>query len=178
MTQDAKQEAFEQAARYKLHVTLDDDEADYLEGLLEAKRKEELNVKKETREQLDLFRRQQEEAERKALEEDNAVESKEEQVQWAAPGRKRKRGPETSLLKGVKLRKTSSVTEEKKTDEAATNKEATPSTAGDEAASSAPKSPTASPAITSTKVTAASPPAKAPNALSLGLGYASSDDDD
>jgi dsDNA-binding SOS-regulon protein len=114
LTQDAKQEAFEQAARYKLHVTLNDDEADYLEGLLEAKRKEELNVKKETREQLELFRRQQEEAERRALEEDNTEAPKEDQVQWAAPGRKRKKGPDSTLLRGIKLRKSSSAVARRK----------------------------------------------------------------
>jgi hypothetical protein len=170
LTQDAKQEAFEQAARYKLHVTLNDDEADYLDGILEAKRKEEANVKKETREQLELFRRQQEEAERRALEEDNEEAPKEDQAQWAAPGRKRKKGPESSLFKGVKLRKSSSATDEKKTvDRTDDTKKAT-----GEASNSSAAKPTSSANPTS----AVSPPPKAPAALALGLGYASSDDDD
>lgn len=54
-------------------------------------------MKKETREQLEIFRRQQEEAERKTLEDDNTEVLKEDQVQWVAPGRKRKKGHETSL---------------------------------------------------------------------------------
>ncbi|KAF2631892.1 hypothetical protein BU25DRAFT_358266 [Macroventuria anomochaeta] len=166
---DAKQEAFEQAARYKLHVTLDDDEADYLEGILEAKRKEEANVKKETREQLELFRRQQEEAERKALE-DNTEAPKEDQVQWTAPGRKRKKGPELSLLKGVKLRKSSSAAEEKKSVDTAAEKE--------KATGGAPKATTGTSTATTSTNPAPSPPVKAPAALSLGLGYASSDEDD
>ncbi|KAF9696180.1 hypothetical protein EKO04_006164 [Ascochyta lentis] len=165
---DAKQEAFEQAARYKLHVTLDDDEADYLDGILEAKRKEEEKVKKETREQLDLFRRQQEEAERKALEEDNTEVPKEDQVQWVAPGRKRKKGPETSLLKGVKLRKSSSAAEENKSAHTVTVKEKV---------SDAPKAVIATPTTTASTAAATSPPTKAPSTLSLGLGYASSDDE-
>ncbi|KAF1924457.1 uncharacterized protein M421DRAFT_103781 [Didymella exigua CBS 183.55] len=164
---DAKQEAFEQAARYQLHVALDDDEADYLDGIREAKRKEEANVKKETREQLELFRRQQEEAERKALEEDNEGAPKEDQVQWAASGRKRKKGTESSLLKGVKLRKSSSVTDEKKTVDTADDKEK----ATDDVSNASWVKPTAS-------ANAASPPNKAPATLSLGLGYASSDEDD
>ncbi|KAF3053211.1 hypothetical protein E8E11_011755 [Didymella keratinophila] len=170
---DAKQEAFEQAARYKLHVTLNDDEADYLEGILDAKRKEEANVKKETREGLELFRRQQEEAERKALEEDNERTPKEEQVQWAAPSRKRKKGPESSLLKGVKLRKSSSATDKKDAaDRTGDKKKATVDAAG----SSAVK-PTATTATTADAAVVAPPP-KAPTTLALGLGYASSDDDD
>ncbi|KAJ4349288.1 hypothetical protein N0V95_004718 [Ascochyta clinopodiicola] len=163
---DAKQEAFEQAARYKLHVTLDDDEADYLEGILEAKRKEEENVKKETREQLDLFRRQQEEAERKALEDDNIEVPKEDQVQWAAPGRKRKKGPEASILKGVKLRKSGSSAEESKSVDIVSEK---PKTARD-----APEAASATPTATASTASAVSPP----TTLSLGLGYASSDEEE
>ncbi|KAL1647537.1 hypothetical protein SLS61_007363 [Didymella pomorum] len=166
----ANKEAFEQAARYKLHVTLDDDEADYLEGILETKRKEEANVKKETREGLELFRRQQEEAERKALEADNEEAPEEDQIQWAAPGRKRKKGPESSLLKGVKLRKSSSTTDEKTTGGTAGDRK---KDTGDTTVSSAAK-----PFASAPTVSAVAPPSKVPTALALGLGYASSDDDD
>jgi hypothetical protein len=125
-------------------------------------------VKKETREGLELFRRQQEEAERKALEADNEEAPKEDQVQWAAPGRKRKKGPESSLLKGIKLRKSSSATDEKATvDTAGDKKKGTGDTAGFSAAKPTASSPTA---------LAVAPPSKAPAALALG--YASSDDDD
>ena len=118
---------------------------------------------------MDVFRRQQEEAERKALEEDNEA-PKEDQVQWAAPGRKRKKGPETSLLKGVKLRKSSLAVEEKKTVDTAGEKEKP--TSGAQKATTVAS--TAKPSTTS----AVSPPTTAPAALSLGLGYASSDEDD
>ncbi|KZM27789.1 uncharacterized protein EKO05_0001367 [Ascochyta rabiei] len=167
---DAKQEAFEQAARYKLHVTLDDDEADYLDSILETKRKEEEKLKKETREQLDLFRQQQEEAERKALEDDNIEVPKEDQVQWVAPGRKRKKGAEASLWKGIKLRKSSSAAEESKSVHAVPEREKT--------ASDAPEAATATPTATISTASAASPPTKAPNTLSLGLGYVSSDEEE
>ncbi|KAH6614902.1 N-terminal domain of NEFA-interacting nuclear protein NIP30-domain-containing protein [Boeremia exigua] len=159
----ANKEAFEQAARYKLHVTLDDDEADYLEGILEARRKEDASVKKETREQLEIFRRQQEEAERKALEDENSEVPKEDLVQWAAPGRKRKTGHENSLLKNVKLRKPSSTAAEKK-----------PIVTADEQ-----EKPANSLAAIAGEPTLTIPsPSKAPTTLALGLGYMSSDEDD
>lgn len=127
-------------------------------------------MKKETREQLDLFRRQQEEAERKALEEDKEDVPEENQVQWAAPSRKRKKEPESSFLKGVKLRKTSLATDEKGTANTTGNKKGAP---GDAASSSAAKL-TAS----ATTASAVAPRSNPPVTLALGLGYASSDDDD
>ncbi|KAJ4985576.1 hypothetical protein SVAN01_08953 [Stagonosporopsis vannaccii] len=167
---DAKQEAFEQAARYKLHVTLNDDEADYLEGILEAKRKEEATVKKEIHEQLEVFRRQQEEAERKALEENNSEVPEETQVQWAAAGRKRKKSPKSDLMKGVKLRK--SIPAAVLQQPAVTPGEQETTAAHAQEPTTGP--PTAKPNTTS----AVSSTSRAPPALSLGLGYASSDDDD
>ncbi|KAJ8115646.1 hypothetical protein OPT61_g2750 [Boeremia exigua] len=168
---DAKQEAFEQAARYKLHVTLDDDEADYLEGILATKLKEEANVKKETREQLELFRRQQEEAERTALDEGDGEVRKEDQVQWAMPGRKRKKGPENTLLKGVKLRKPNSLDEEEKIPVTAANEQ-------DRCTGDAQGATTGASAVRRSIPSTVSDPSKAPSALSLSLGYASSDEGD
>lgn len=127
-------------------------------------------MKKETREQLELFRRQQEEAERKALEEENDGVPKEDQVLWAAPGRKRKKGPESSLLRGVKLRKSSSATDEKDTTGTTGDKE--------KATGEAASSPAAKPTASANTASAVATPSKAPAALALGLGYASSDDDD
>jgi hypothetical protein len=181
---EKKQQEFEEKARYKLHVSLDDDEADYLESVLEKKRQEEANVRKETFEQLDLFRRQREEAERKArgLEEEGTAAPQEDDVgQWAAVGRKRKKGPEAGLLKGVKLRKSSSATEEKKpVNEAKGTKESVQGTAIKSLSTAASKDDAknfASPAAT-TKLSSAAPSKKPANTLSLGLGYASSDDED
>ncbi|OAK94376.1 hypothetical protein IQ06DRAFT_84260 [Phaeosphaeriaceae sp. SRC1lsM3a] len=176
---DKKQAEFEEKARYHLHVGLDDDEADYLASIREKKAKEEASVRKETQERLEAFRRQQEEEASKALEADGGDAPTEEQVQWAAPGRKRKKGPETSLLKGVKLRKTNSIPEESisttkpqlKEKEVGVKTSTTPAATADQSttAKAAPSTATAQ------KLKSASPPA---NALSLGLGYAPSDDDD
>ncbi|KAF2447903.1 hypothetical protein P171DRAFT_341697, partial [Karstenula rhodostoma CBS 690.94] len=111
----AKQDAFEEATRLKnQYRALDDDEADFLESVLEASRKKEAEVRKDTMEQLDAFRRRREEEKRKALEAEAPEDTKEEEAQahWVAHGRKRKKGPE--LLKGVKLRKTSEAADDKK----------------------------------------------------------------
>lgn len=182
---DKKQAEFEEKARYKLHVALDDEEADYLDSVLEKKRQEEANVKKETFEQLDLFRRQREEAERKAKgleEESSEAPNDEDAPQWAAVGRKRKKGSEAGLLKGVKLRKSSSVPEDKKPmdEEKVTSQSGTsvktnmPSTATNANSSKSPATASANP----TKPSAAQSTSKPVNTLSLGLGYASSDDED
>lgn len=173
---DKKQADFEEKARYKLHVALDDEEADYLDSILEKKRQEEANIKKETVEQLDLFRRQREEAERKArgLEEDGTEPAQEHGAeQWATAGRKRKKGPEAGLLKGVKLRKSSSITEEKPQavqKNTANSFPQTDSKSGREGSTNAPAADAKSP-------TSQAPP-KPGNTLALGLGYASSDDED
>jgi hypothetical protein len=180
---DKKQAEFEERARFKLHNALDDDEADYLDSVLEKKRREEANVRKETVEQLELFRAQREEAERKALEEESTeAPLQEDGVQWTAVGKKRKKGSEAGLLKGIKLRKSNSVAEEKapvdvtkvskdsKKDTATT---ALPGTSGKDVAKNS-----ATFSTTAVTPTIASPPSKPPNPLALGLGYASSDDED
>ncbi|KAF2003311.1 hypothetical protein P154DRAFT_103292 [Amniculicola lignicola CBS 123094] len=167
----AKQSAFEEAARLKnQYRALDDDEAEYLDGILESTRQKEAVVKKETLEQLDLFRKQREEAEKKAREEQSAeTGSTPDEALWKASARKRKKGPDTGLLRGIKLRKGASG--------AAT---ASPTQKGAEedkgnAQEKAPELPKVSekkqPNITS-------PPAPKQNSLALGLGYGSSDEDD
>ncbi|RMZ69212.1 NEFA-interacting nuclear NIP30 N-terminal [Pyrenophora seminiperda CCB06] len=180
---DKKQAEFEEKARYKLHVALDDEEADYLDSVLEKKLAEEARVRKETSEQLELFRRQREEEERKArgLEEESSEAPRDEDAgQWAAVGRKRKKAPETGLLKGVKLRKSSSVPEDKKTigktDVTNTNNTTSATDNKIDAKSSATLPPL--PLVSNTKPSTDVPIAKPANPLSLGLGYASSDDED
>ena len=70
-------------------------------------------MKKETREQLDLFRRQQEEADKALREGENGKEVEQAgsptggDSQWAFSGKKRKRLKEKEGLRGVKLRKPS-----------------------------------------------------------------------
>ena len=88
--------------------------------MLESTRKKEEDVKKETSEQLDLFRRQQEEKDKELLEGGEELDGKagsptagESQSPWAVNARKRKRAKENERagLKGLKLRKSSSTGE-------------------------------------------------------------------
>ena len=88
--------------------------------MLESTRKKEEEVKKETSEQLDLFRRQQEEKDKELLERGEEADGKagsptagESQSSWAVNARKRKRVKENDRggLKGLKLRKGSSTGE-------------------------------------------------------------------
>ncbi|KAJ9627621.1 hypothetical protein H2203_002833 [Taxawa tesnikishii (nom. ined.)] len=74
----AKQEAFEESIRLKNQFrSLDDDEVEFLDSVLESTRAKENAVKKETAEQLGLFRKQQEEVEAaaRAAEGDNKPET-------------------------------------------------------------------------------------------------------
>ncbi|KAL5116718.1 hypothetical protein ACEQ8H_005330 [Pleosporales sp. CAS-2024a] len=171
---DKKQAEFEKRARYQLHVSLNDEEADYLDSIDEKKRKAEAEVKKDTRERLEAFRRQQEEEARIALEKEGADGSLEEQVQWSAPPRKRKKDPESGLLKGVKLRKVNSTPAENDAKhESDVIAKAIPTLAPPECVTAKKVS---IPAGRSTSVAAS---AKKPtNVISLGLGYASSEDDE
>lgn len=88
--------------------------------MLESTRKKEEEVKKETSEQLDLFRRQQEEKDKELLEGGEEADGKagsptaeESQSSWVVNAKKRKRGKEHERagLKGLKLRKSSSTGE-------------------------------------------------------------------
>ena len=94
---------------------LDDEEAEFLDSVLEATRKKEEEIRRETREGVDAFRKLQVEVEKKALggeDEEGEEGVKKEEVQWVGHGKKRKKGPE--LLKGVKLRRVGEVQDEKK----------------------------------------------------------------
>lgn len=90
---------------------------EFLDSVLESTRAKEAALKKETQEQLEVFRKQQENADRVQLLDDDAErraksalpEASEEQ--WKTTGRKRRRVAEKEGLKGVKLRKSSSTSE-------------------------------------------------------------------
>ena len=117
----AKQEAFEESIRLKNQFrNLDEDEVEFLDSVLESTRAKEDAVRKETAEQLNLFRRQQEEADKASL--DLTVAGTENpsettlgpstvESQWAINARKRKRVKDKEVLPGVKLRKSSSTVE-------------------------------------------------------------------
>ncbi|KAL8941800.1 MAG: hypothetical protein Q9216_002038 [Gyalolechia sp. 2 TL-2023] len=117
----AKQEAFEESIRLKNQFrTLDQDEVEFLDSVLESTRAKEDAVKKETTEQLDLFRRQQEEADRALLsdttnigtfrEAHSPVNDTPTDSSWAINARKRKRNKEHEVKSGLKLRKSSTAT--------------------------------------------------------------------
>ncbi len=118
----AKQEAFEESIRLKNQFrSLDEDEVEFLDSVLESTRAKEAAVKKETTEQLDLFRKQQEEADKALLIADTNDERTSVgagsgspiagEEHWVINGRKRKKGKEKEVLRGVKLRKSSSTHE-------------------------------------------------------------------
>ncbi|KAF2855968.1 hypothetical protein T440DRAFT_463312 [Plenodomus tracheiphilus IPT5] len=158
---DKKQAEFEEKARFKLHNALDDDEADYLDSVLQKKRQEEIRIKKETLEQLELFRSQQEEAERRVLETETEEPLKEHEELWATKGRKRKKSSEGGLLKSVKSRRATSPADEREISGTAktvphATKQVNPQTVSSDQMSTT----------------------KLGSTLSLGLGYASSDDED
>ena len=119
MTLAAKQEAFEESIRLKNQFrSLDQDEIEFLDSVLESTRAREEAVKKETAEQLDLFRRQQEKADQALAAEPEAPPAPEtaggdgsppgQASEWTVPAKKRKRGKDNEKLKGLKLRKSSS----------------------------------------------------------------------
>ena len=94
---------------------------DFLDSVLESTRAKEGEVKKETSEQLDAFKRAQEEAEKAAGQE--LPEAPEASAAWTAGPRKRKKGRD-STIGGVKLRRTS--TAEKQVAPSATEEVNTP----------------------------------------------------
>ena len=84
---------------------MDEDEADFLDSVLESTRAQEAAILKETTEQLDIFRKNQEEAEKTAKVTDVEVPNEEEN--WAAGSKRRRKVREKEQIRGVKLRKRS-----------------------------------------------------------------------
>lgn len=106
----AKQEAFEEKIKLKNQFrSLDEDEVEFLDSIMESTRAQEAAVKKETSEQLELFRRQREEAEKALLEDTSAdVAPAAEGEDWKIPARKRRRDKNKELLLPGKKRKSTS----------------------------------------------------------------------
>lgn len=113
----AKQEAFEEANRLKNQFrALDEDEVEFLDSVLESTRAEEERVRKETAEGLALFRKQQDEADKKARDGSEGSPTTEglpagEEESWTVGGRKRKRAKGKESLMGMKIRRASSTSE-------------------------------------------------------------------
>lgn len=146
---------------------LDDDEAEFLDSLHETTRKKEAELRKETLEQLDDFRKRQEEAERGALSDDVRDDIKGSETAWVNHPRKRKKEPE--LLKGIKLRKASSM--------ASDGKDKSYSIQSDQEHVATSTTRTSSVTSGSLVAPTAAPPPKNAKPTLLGLGYDSSDDD-
>lgn len=109
----AKQEAFEEKIRLKNQFrSLDEDEVEFLDSVLESTRAQEAAVKKDTAEQLELFRRQREEAEKASLGPTSSEVAPAQGDEWAIPARKRRRDKNKDLLIPGKKRKASVVESE------------------------------------------------------------------
>jgi hypothetical protein len=108
-----KQDAFEESIRLKNQFrALNDDEADFLDTVLESQRAKELAVKKDTAEQLAAFRKLRDDADRGVAGVGPVIEgaavpavAEVEGLDWAVAGRKRKAG-EKEVLHGLKVRRT------------------------------------------------------------------------
>lgn len=113
----AKQEAFEESIKLKNQFrTLDEDEVEFLDSVLESTRAQENAVKKETMEQLEVFYRQRQEADKAFLTQGDpgsgdagrpGAGSPPEEEKWETTGRKRRRVRDKDAP-GAKLRKGSS----------------------------------------------------------------------
>ncbi|KAI9891198.1 MAG: hypothetical protein M1814_003041 [Vezdaea aestivalis] len=111
----AKQEAFEESIKLRNQFrSLDEDEAEFLDTVLESTRAREAAIKKETSEQLESFRKNQEQADRAAAlraDESSTIDpsqpAEDSQESWTVGNRKRKKGKSENSM-GIKLRKTSS----------------------------------------------------------------------
>lgn len=179
--------------------TLDEDEVEFLDSLLESTRAREAALKKETNEQLEVFHRQRQEAEKAALDSGDtndpnrvgAAASPTEDEQWSIPGRKRRRVKEKDALPGVKLRKSSSDTKSATNNveaKPAAEKAGTPksSVVGPKNAVNSKESSTSGQAdkVNDSKPTPAAPPptqtssASAPPPVSSALGLVAYDSDE
>ena len=104
----AKQEAFEEKSRLKNQFrSLDEDEVDFLDSVLESTRAKEAAVKRETAEQLEAFHRQREEAQKALLESTSPEVAPVKGEQWTALAHKRRNDKHRKALISGKKRKAS-----------------------------------------------------------------------
>ncbi|KAI4790774.1 hypothetical protein E4T45_13102, partial [Aureobasidium sp. EXF-8846] len=190
---DAKQDAFEEAAKLKNQFrSLDQDEVEFLDTVMESTRAKEDAVKRETAERLEAFRRQQEDTEKASRGDAPEASNQSEADTWAFNARKRKRTKEKEAIAGLKLRKSSSSMAQMTSDAGSTeaavsdDKKLSPSSPAPTPASQSAKSVQPPVAAIDKAITdkidkppaaAAASTAPAP-AAALGLAAYSSDDDD
>lgn len=174
----AKQEAFEEKSRLRNQFrSLDDDEVDFLDSVLESTRAKEAAVKKESAEQLEAFRRRRAQADKALLERTSEVLPTDKETEaWSAP-RKRRRVKENPLF--PKKRKPSGTnpagTPTDKEEDSTKDKHT--STASQ--ATTAPRSTGTTPQTETAKTAEEQPIAKSAlkPVVSLGLGDYGSDSD-
>ncbi|KAK0252397.1 hypothetical protein LTR91_007877 [Friedmanniomyces endolithicus] len=178
----AKQEAFEEAARLRNQFrSLDEDEVDFLAAVSSASKTKEAEVKRETEEQLEAFRKQQEEAEKAAaLDED--LEAPAPTEAWSGGSRKRKKGREKDGPGGLKVRRVSSVGKEDAVSRVSppvpASKEQQASKHAEAMEEHVPEMKDPKRPVVSKEPTSAVPPKTTqPSVPTLGLGAYSSDED-
>ncbi|KAJ5637622.1 hypothetical protein N7490_007501 [Penicillium lividum] len=111
----AKQEQFEEKIRLKNQFrSLDEDEVDFLDSVLESTRAQEAAVKKDTADQLEAFRKQREEAEKTAMGPTSSEVTPAEEEEWTIPARKRRREKKDLLLPGKKRKASMDSTDSRK----------------------------------------------------------------
>ncbi|KAJ5281295.1 hypothetical protein N7478_006667 [Penicillium angulare] len=181
----AKQEQFEEKTRLKNQFrSLDEDEVEFLDSVLESTRAQEAAVKKDTADQLEAFRKHREEAEKSALGPTSSDVTPAEEEEWSIPARKRRREKKDLLLPGKK-RKSSTAEpspEDTKTEQSA--KGNTPATKADNSSKSTSSNTSDPKASDISAKTASAGPAKSeagekpqPAKPALGLvGYGSDSD--
>jgi hypothetical protein len=174
-TAAAKQEAFEESTKLTNQFrSLDEDEIEFLDSVQERARAKELAEKQHTKEHLEEFRKQQEEAERAAKELETVAPPTVGET-WSAGPRKRKKGKDKDVIGGLKIRRTSTGDKAKEAgnaktkDQTAASSQATPGIADKSAEKGTGKVSEKPPTSTSP-----SPPV---TAAGLGLGAYSSDED-
>ncbi|KAI5256690.1 hypothetical protein E4T42_01499 [Aureobasidium subglaciale] len=174
--------------------SLDQDEVEFLDTVMETTRAKEDAVRKETAEQLEAFRRQQEDTEKASREAAPEASNQSESDTWAFNARKRKRNREKEAIAGIKLRKSSSSMAQMTEDAGATSgavsddkKQSPPSPGPAPASQSASAKPVQPPVaamdeVVSDQVNKAPATVRASAspkpAAALGLAAYSSDDDD
>lgn len=81
---------------------------DFLDKVLESTRAQDASVQKETTEQLEIFRKQRDQAKKMTLQQAEKNHNGDEEEKWIAGGRKRKKGRDKEGLPGIKIRRLSS----------------------------------------------------------------------
>ena len=159
--------------------SLDEDEVEFLDSVLESTRAKEAEVKKETTQQLDAFRRLQEEAEKAAAQPDESEVL--ETDAWKAGSRKRKKARETAVG-GLKLRRVSTAEKESANanavSEAPEKAQLSPTAGSEEPASAGTQSPERGSVANTKSQDEPAPKLPSPSTTGLGLVAYSSDEDD